>query len=52
MPFSVPLGRAEEKRAYFWGASLTMTRTNFDEVTDEEFVKKLVEAGCKLFILS
>ena len=28
-----------------------MTRTNFDEVTDEEFVRKLVEAGCKLFML-
>jgi MoaA/NifB/PqqE/SkfB family radical SAM enzyme len=35
----------------FWGASLTLTKNNFDEVTDERFVKKLVDAGCKLFML-
>jgi len=35
----------------FWGTSLTMTKNNFDEVTDESFVKKLVDAGCKLFML-
>jgi MoaA/NifB/PqqE/SkfB family radical SAM enzyme len=36
----------------FWGASITMTRTNFDEVTDEAFIKQLVDAGCKLFMLT
>ena len=35
----------------FWGASLTMTRSNFEEVTDEGFVKQLVDSGCKLFML-
>jgi len=35
----------------FWGTSLTMTRNNFEEVTEEGFVKKLVDAGCKLFML-
>lgn len=34
----------------FWGTSLTMTRTNFDEVTDDAFVKQLVDNGCKLFM--
>jgi MoaA/NifB/PqqE/SkfB family radical SAM enzyme len=35
----------------FWGTSLTLTRNNFDEVTGDEFVEKLVNAGCKLFML-
>jgi len=35
----------------FWGSSLTMTRANFSDVTDENFIKTLVEAGCKLFML-
>ena len=35
----------------FWGTSLTVTRRNFDEVTDEGFIKKLVDAGCRLFML-
>jgi MoaA/NifB/PqqE/SkfB family radical SAM enzyme len=44
------IGKLKEK-SVFWGVSLTITRTNFDEVTDEEFVKKLVDAGCKLFMI-
>jgi MoaA/NifB/PqqE/SkfB family radical SAM enzyme len=39
----------EEK--VFWGASLTMTRSNFEEVTDENFIKQLVNSGCKFFML-
>jgi MoaA/NifB/PqqE/SkfB family radical SAM enzyme len=39
------------KNGVFWGTSLTVTRHNFDEVTGNEFVKKLVDAGCKLFML-
>jgi MoaA/NifB/PqqE/SkfB family radical SAM enzyme len=35
----------------FWGTSLTTTRNNFEEVTDEGFVEKLVDAGCRLFML-
>jgi len=40
----------KEKRI-FWGTSLTLTRNNFDEVTEDSFVEKLVNAGCKLFML-
>jgi len=40
-----------EKMGIFWGASLTMTRSNFEMVTDEGFVKHLVDSGCKLFML-
>ncbi|OGD45841.1 hypothetical protein A3K70_04545 [Candidatus Bathyarchaeota archaeon RBG_16_48_13] len=35
----------------FWGTSLTITRQNFDEVTDSVFVEKLFNAGCRLFML-
>jgi MoaA/NifB/PqqE/SkfB family radical SAM enzyme len=35
----------------FWGVTLTMTRTNFNEVTDDAFIKQLVDAGCKLFMM-
>jgi MoaA/NifB/PqqE/SkfB family radical SAM enzyme len=35
----------------FWGTSLTLTRTNFADVTDENFIEKLVRTGCKLFML-
>ena len=38
-------------KGLFWGASLTMTRTNFDEVTDDTFIKQLIDSGCKLFML-
>jgi len=44
------MGKLKNK-GLFWGASLTMTRTNFDEVTDEAFIKQLVDSGCKLFML-
>ncbi|MFB3890124.1 MAG: radical SAM/SPASM domain-containing protein [Candidatus Bathyarchaeia archaeon] len=39
-------------KGLFWGASITMTRTNFDEVTDDGFIKQLVDSGCKLFMLT
>jgi MoaA/NifB/PqqE/SkfB family radical SAM enzyme len=38
-----------KRRGIFWGTSLTLTRSNFAEVTDEHFVKKLVDLGCRLF---
>jgi MoaA/NifB/PqqE/SkfB family radical SAM enzyme len=41
-----------KNKQLFWGSSITMTRTNFDEVTDEAFIKQLVDAGCKLFMLT
>jgi MoaA/NifB/PqqE/SkfB family radical SAM enzyme len=40
-----------KNKGLFWGASLTMTRTNFQEVTDDAFIKQLVDNGCKLFML-
>jgi MoaA/NifB/PqqE/SkfB family radical SAM enzyme len=40
-----------KQKRIFWGTSLTITRNNFDEVTDDEFVEKLANAGCKLFML-
>jgi MoaA/NifB/PqqE/SkfB family radical SAM enzyme len=40
----------ELKRAgVFFSLSLTVTRTNFDTVTDELFIRNAVAAGCKLF---
>ncbi|MGD0071972.1 MAG: radical SAM protein [Candidatus Bathyarchaeia archaeon] len=39
-----------KNKGVFWGTSLTMTRTNFEEVTDEAFIKQLVDSGCKLFM--
>ena len=33
----------------FWSVSLTLTRSNFDEVTDKGFIKSLLKLGCKLF---
>ena len=44
------IGKLENK-GLFWGATLTMTRTNFDEVLDDGFIKKLVDSGCKFFML-
>lgn len=34
----------------FFGTSLTMTRSNYATLTDYEFIKNLVDAGCKFFI--
>jgi MoaA/NifB/PqqE/SkfB family radical SAM enzyme len=38
-------------KGVFWGTSITMTRSNFEEVTNEAFIKQLVDSGCKLFML-
>ena len=40
-----------KQNGLFWGTSLTLTKNNFDEVTDDGFIKRLVDAGCKLFML-
>jgi MoaA/NifB/PqqE/SkfB family radical SAM enzyme len=43
---------AELKAAgVFFALSFTVTRSNFDTVTDPAFVRSAVEAGCKLFFL-
>ena len=44
------IGKLKNK-GLFWGTTLTMTRTNFAEVTDEAFIKQLVDSGCKLFMM-
>ncbi len=33
----------------FWSVSLTVTRTNFSTVMDFQFIRTLVDQGCKLF---
>ncbi|MGZ4903778.1 MAG: radical SAM/SPASM domain-containing protein [Halobacteriota archaeon] len=35
----------------FFGCSLTLTRSNIETITDTSFVKDLVEAGTRLFLL-
>jgi MoaA/NifB/PqqE/SkfB family radical SAM enzyme len=42
------MGRMEQGKI-FWGVSFTLTRFNFDLVTDALFIKGLVAAGCRLF---
>ena len=39
-------------KGIFWGASLTMTTDNFNEVTDDRFIGELFNAGCKLFMMT
>ena len=42
----------ELKRAgVFFSLSFTVTRTNYDTVTDPDFLQKAVDAGCRLFLL-
>jgi MoaA/NifB/PqqE/SkfB family radical SAM enzyme len=40
-----------KKKNIFWGTSITLTRDNFNEVTDDNFIKQLADAGCKLFMM-
>jgi MoaA/NifB/PqqE/SkfB family radical SAM enzyme len=41
----------ELKRAgIFFSLSFTVTRTNFDTVTDPDFLQRAVDAGCRLFL--
>ncbi|MDD5529483.1 MAG: radical SAM protein [bacterium] len=35
-------------KGIFFGVSLTITRNNFDMITNENFIKKLIKNGCKL----
>ncbi|MFH1383291.1 MAG: radical SAM protein [Chloroflexota bacterium] len=37
------------KQGIFWSVSLTVTRSNFATITDDSFIKGLVNLGCKLF---
>ncbi len=38
-----------DDKGMFWSVSLTVTRSNFDTVTDREFIRQFVDLGCKLF---
>ncbi len=38
-----------KKRGIFFGTSITMTKSNFNTVTDGELVRDLNKSGCKLF---
>ncbi|MFC1952163.1 radical SAM protein [Chloroflexota bacterium] len=38
-----------KNQGIFWSVSLTVTRSNFTTITDEQFIKSLVDLGCKLF---
>jgi MoaA/NifB/PqqE/SkfB family radical SAM enzyme len=38
------------ERGIFFGTSLTVTRSNYDVVTDEGFIQNMREQGCKAFI--
>jgi MoaA/NifB/PqqE/SkfB family radical SAM enzyme len=37
-----------KKRGIFWSVSLTVTRSNFDSITDYNFIQSLTKLGCKL----
>ena len=38
------------KQGIFFGTSLTITRPTFNTLTDHQFVKNLVQAGCRFFL--
>ena len=41
-----------KEKQVFWGTSITITRTNFAEVTDDKFIRQLADSGCKFFMLT
>ncbi len=40
-----------KREGTFFSLSFTVTRTNFDTVTDPDFLQNAVDAGCRLFLL-
>jgi len=40
-----------EAAGVFWSVSITVSRANFDLVTQESFIRQLVEHGCKLVFM-
>jgi MoaA/NifB/PqqE/SkfB family radical SAM enzyme len=40
------------KQEVFFGTSLTLTRQNFDNVTDEQFIRDLTSSGCKFVLVA
>lgn len=41
--------RKMRRMGLFYGTSITLTRSNFDTVTDSRFLKGLIDQGCRLF---
>jgi MoaA/NifB/PqqE/SkfB family radical SAM enzyme len=41
-----------KKQDVFFGASLTLTRSNFRTITNEQFVANLTSSGCKLMLVA
>ena len=39
-----------KNKSIFFGNSLTLTNSNFDIIMDEQFIKNLVDYGCKFFL--
>lgn len=39
-----------QKQNLFFGNALTLTRENFDEILDENYIANLVAAGCQFFL--
>jgi len=39
-----------DKQGLFFGVSITVTKENFGTVTDQAFIRTLLNAGCKVFI--
>jgi MoaA/NifB/PqqE/SkfB family radical SAM enzyme len=39
-----------KKQTLFFGTSLTLTSINYDTITSETFIKKLINTGCKFFL--
>jgi MoaA/NifB/PqqE/SkfB family radical SAM enzyme len=39
-----------QERGIFYAVSLTVTRSNFDTVTGEPFIERLIDMGCRFFV--
>jgi MoaA/NifB/PqqE/SkfB family radical SAM enzyme len=39
-----------KKQDVFFGTSLTLTRSNFDTITDDQFIRNLTNLGCKMLL--
>jgi len=39
-----------KKQKLFFGTSLTLTSTNFNTITSQTFIQKLIDIGCKFFL--
>jgi MoaA/NifB/PqqE/SkfB family radical SAM enzyme len=44
--------RKLKKQDVFFGTSITVTRTNFDTVTNDEFIRNITSLGCKMLLFA